>query len=42
MRKMLVIYYIPYVTSILVVWLESRFLDTEEDGSNPGNSILCP
>ena len=28
--------------SILVVWLECRFLDTEVDGSNPGNSVLCP
>ena len=28
--------------SILVVWLECRFLDTEVDGSNPGNSMLCP
>ena len=28
--------------SILVVWLECRFLDTEVDSSNPGNSMLCP
>ena len=28
--------------SILVVWLECRFLDTEVDGSIPGNSMLCP
>ena len=27
--------------SILVMWLECRFLDTEVDGSNPGISILC-
>ena len=30
------------IRSILVVWLECRFLDTEVDGSNPGNSMLCP
>ena len=29
------------VTS-LVVWQECRFLDTEVDDSNPGNSMLCP
>ena len=28
--------------SILVKWLECRFLDTEVDGSNPGISVLCP
>ena len=28
--------------SILVVWFECRFLVTEEDGSNPGNSMLFP
>ena len=28
--------------SILVVWLECRFLETEVDGSNPGNSMLFP
>ena len=28
--------------SILVVWLECRFLDTEVDGSNRGISMLCP
>ena len=28
--------------SILVVWLECLFLDTEVDGSNPGISMLCP
>ena len=28
--------------SILVVWLECRFLDTEVDGSDPGITILCP
>ena len=26
--------------SILVVWPECQFLDTEVDGSNPGNSML--
>ena len=30
------------VWSILVVLLEFRFLDTEVDGSKPGNSTLCP
>ena len=29
-------------TSILVVWLECRFQNTEVDSSNPGNSMLCP
>ena len=29
------------ILSILVVWLECRFLDTEVDGSNPGISMLC-
>ena len=28
--------------SILVMWLECRFLDTEVDGLNPGINILCP
>ena len=28
--------------SILVMWLECRFQDTEVDGSNPGSSMLCP
>ena len=28
--------------SILVMWLECRFLDTEVEGSNPGISMLCP
>ena len=28
--------------SILVIWLECRFLDAEVDGSNPGNSMLFP
>ena len=28
--------------SILVMWLECRFLDTHVDGSNPGISMLCP
>ena len=28
--------------SILVMWLECWFLDTEVDGSNPGISMLCP
>ena len=28
--------------SILVVWLECRFLVTEVDGLNPGNSMLFP
>ena len=28
--------------SILVMWLECRFLDTEIDGSNPDISMLCP
>ena len=27
--------------SILVVWLECRFLDAEVDGSYPGISMLC-
>ena len=27
---------------ILVVWFECRFLVTEVDGSNPGNSMLFP
>ena len=31
-----------YSWSILVVWLECRFLDTEVDGSNPGSSMLFP
>ena len=30
------------IRSILVVWLDFRFLDTEVDDSNPGNSMLCP
>ena len=30
------------VQSILVAWFECRFLDTEVDGSNPGNSMLFP
>ena len=25
-----------------LLWLECRFLDTEVDGSNPGNSMLFP
>ena len=29
-------------SSILVVWLECRFLDIEVDGSNLGISMLCP
>ena len=28
--------------SILVMWLECRFLDTEVDGLNPGISMLFP
>ena len=28
--------------SILVVWFECRFLVTEVDGLNPGNSMLFP
>ena len=28
--------------SILVMELECRFLETEVDGSKPGNSMLCP
>ena len=28
--------------SILVIWFECRFLVTEVDGSNPGNSMLFP
>ena len=24
------------------MWLECQFLDTEDDGSNPGISMLCP
>ena len=28
--------------SILVMWLECRFLDTEVDGLNTGISMLCP
>ena len=28
--------------SILVMWSGCRFLDTEVDASNPGNSMLCP
>ena len=31
-----------YCRSILVMWSECRFLDTEVDGSNPGISMLCP
>ena len=27
---------------ILVFWFECRFLDTEVDDLNPGNSMLCP
>ena len=34
--------YDMYIYSILVVWLECRFLDTEADGSNPGLNMLCP
>ena len=30
------------ILSILVIWLECRFLDTEVDGSNPDNSMLFP
>ena len=30
------------LASILVMWLECRFLDAEVDGSNPGISMLCP
>ena len=30
------------VLSILVVWLECRFLEKEVDGPNPGISMLCP
>ena len=30
------------VRSILVVWFECRFLVTEVDGSNHGNSMLFP
>ena len=29
-------------TTVMVVWLECLFLDTEVDGSNPGNSMLFP
>ena len=29
----------PLLSSILVMWSECRFLDTEVDGSNPG--IVC-
>ena len=32
----------PICCVLLVVWLECRFLDTEVDGSNPGNSMLFP
>ena len=35
-------FYWKFDWSILVVWLECRFLDTEVDGSNPGISMLCP
>ena len=28
--------------SILVMWLEFRFLHTEVDGSNTGICMLCP
>ena len=28
--------------SILVMWFECRFLDTEVDGTNPDLSMLCP
>ena len=28
--------------SILIMWLECWFLDTEVDGSNPSISMLCP
>ena len=28
--------------SILVMWLECRFLDTEVDSSNPDITMLCP
>ena len=30
-----------FTWSILVTWLEIRFLDTEVDGSIPGISMLC-
>ena len=30
------------LSSILVIWFECRFLVTEVDGSNPGNSMLFP
>ena len=30
------------IWSILVMWLECRFLDAEVDGSNPGICMLCP
>ena len=30
-----------YSWSILVMWLESWFLDTEVDGLNPGISMSC-
>ena len=40
------IYYIlgSYLScrSILVMWLECQFLDTEVDGLNPSISMLCP
>ena len=28
--------------SILVMWMDCRFLDAEVDGSNPGISMSCP
>ena len=28
--------------TILIMWLECRFLDTEVDGSKPGICMLCP
>ena len=31
-----------YIIIILVVWFECRFLVTEVDASNPGNSMLFP
>ena len=30
------------ITSILVMWLECRFLVTEVDCSNPDIGMLCP
>ena len=31
-----------WLWSILVMWFECRFPDTEVDGSNPGIRMLCP